>query len=192
MVVLGLHVLGLLLALRLGAWADRGPTPQPAPLLVWLQVQPAAAARHIAPRTAIPKPRAPLAITSPAIAPPIAPLTEAAAPAVVTVQPPTAEAPAPAAPRALDLTLPRGASAPWRGRNPALDDPRANTARTTLEDRIARALGGSDLITEFRLEDGSVRLRRGNACVVVRPNRAQALDPFNGSAQLRPRLLDRC
>ena len=44
----------------------------------------------------------------------------------------------------------------------------------------------------LRLEDGSVRLKRGNSCVVVRPNRASALDPFNASAQIRPRLLDRC
>jgi hypothetical protein len=61
-----------------------------------------------------------------------------------------------------------------------------------VESRISAALGGSDRITEYRLEDGSVRLRRGNSCVVVRPNRAGTLDPFNASAQQMPRLLDRC
>ena len=39
-----------------------------------------------------------------------------------------------------------------------LDDPRSNTPKPTLESRIAAALGGSDQITEYRLEDGSVRL----------------------------------
>ena len=41
-------------------------------------------------------------------------------------------------------------------------------------------------------EDGSVRMKRGKSCVVVRPNRASTLDPFNASTQFRPRLLDRC
>lgn len=101
--------------------------------------------------------------------------------------------PAPPASAPLNLTLPRGASAPWRvERNPALDDPRSNSPKPTLESRIAAALGGSDQITEYRLEDGSVRLKRGNSCVVVRPNRNATLDPFNGSARQQPRLLDRC
>ncbi|KPF94113.1 hypothetical protein IP87_19845 [beta proteobacterium AAP121] len=104
-------------------------------------------------------------------------------------------APAPVASTAappLNLALPRSASAPWRARNPALDDPRSNTPPQTLESRIAKALGGVDGIEEFRLEDGSVRFKRGNSCVIARPNRAGALDPFNASAQIRPRLLDSC
>ncbi len=119
------------------------------------------------------------------------------------ITPPTPAAPpedtagtASARPQPLNLALPgrsRGASAPAHDpRDPALDDPRSNSPKPTLESRIAAALGGNDQITEYRLEDGSVRLKRGNSCVVVRPNRASALDPFNGSAQIRPRLLDRC
>ena len=100
--------------------------------------------------------------------------------------------PAAVAPAPLNLALPRGASAPWRRANPALDDPRSNSPAPTLESRIAAALGGSDQITEYRLEDGSVRLKRGNSCVIVRPNRSSTLEPFNASAQQRPRLVDRC
>ena len=134
-------------------------------------------------------PAGPRAITLPAPAPEPAP--------VPAESPFSAPTPAPAAP--LNLALPgaaRGASAPWRDPkfegNPALDDTHSNNPTPTLESRIAAALGGSDQITEHRLEDGSVRLKRGSSCVVVRPNRASALDPFNASARARPRLLDRC
>jgi len=96
----------------------------------------------------------------------------------------------PAAP--LNLALPRGASAPWRGRNPALDDPRSNTPRATLETRLAEALGGTDQITEERLDDGRLRLRRGNSCVVVHPNRAERLDPWNASVLPKMRGVEKC
>jgi hypothetical protein len=92
----------------------------------------------------------------------------------------------------LNLALPRGASAPWRGQNPALEQARQRGGRPTLEDRIAQALGGSDQIVETRLADGSVRLQRGNQCVVARPSLAGELDPFNASTQMRPRLIRRC
>jgi len=92
----------------------------------------------------------------------------------------------------LDLSLPRAASAPWRQRNPALDDPRANTARRTLEGSIAAVLGGGDQITQEQLQDGSIRFRRGSQCVVAHPNRAQQLDSFNSSVLPKPRLMDKC
>ena len=204
-----LHALLLLGALRLKAWHDRGPpAPTQAPLIVWLQ---GASRPGVTPPQALPtqqatrpsvralpvlavSPASPQAITLPAPAPAPAP-----SPAVAEV-PSAAPSPASSAPLNLALPalrgLPQGASGPWGStggeRNPALDDPRSNRPRPTLESRIAAALGGNDQITEYRLEDGSVRLKRGNSCVVVRPNRASALDPFNASAQIRPRLLDRC
>ncbi|RVU46547.1 hypothetical protein [Rubrivivax rivuli] len=206
LLVLALHALLLAGAWRLQAWQDRGPAvPAQAPLIVWLPgaprpaspaakppEQPQAARAQRAPATLPRAPREPQAITLPASPAGPGPDTVAAPPvsAAPVMPTPTPPAAGPAPP--LNLALPRGASAPWRGRNPALDDPRSNTPPLTLESRIAKALGGVDGIQEFRLEDGSVRFKRGNSCVIARPNRASALDPFNASAQIRPRLLDRC
>ena len=205
--MVGLHALLLLGAWRLQAWQDRGPpAPSQASLMIWLAAAPRTGATPTQPPTA-PRPvrAATPALPLPAMAPvraqaitwPLAAPESAPAPGP-DESPGAAPAPAPATP--LNLALPgpaRGASAPWRDRsyqrNPALDDPRSNSPKPTLESRIAAALGGSDQITEYRLEDGSVRLRRGNSCVMVRPNRASTLDPFNASAQFRPRLIDsRC
>ena len=210
--MLGLHALLLVGALQLGVWRDREPARgELAPRVVWVSASlPTAPAT---PRRAVPPAPAPAqaqaqAVRTPTVpAMPAAPTTHAT-PAMSTPEPlaitaPAApapsentEAPPTARPPPLNLALPgrsQGASAPWHSqRNPALDDPRSNSPKPTLESRIAAALGGNDQITEYRLEDGSVRLKRGNSCVVVRPNRASALDPFNGSAQTRPRLLDRC
>ncbi len=116
--------------------------------------------------------------------------------AAASMAPPAGPSSAPPASAPLNLALPRDSLAARRGqggeRNPALEDPRSNSPRASLESRIAAALGGSDQITEFRMQDGSVRLQRGQACVVVRPSRDSSLDPFNAAAQQRPRLVDRC
>ncbi len=209
--MLVLHAVLLAGVWRLQAWQDRSPAPPAqAPLIVWLpgaprpaspaEQAPAAAAAQPAarwPSTPPRSPREPQAITLPATpadagadAGPASPPSEAPALPAPGAQssPPAAALPAPP----LNLALPRSASAPWRTRNPALDDPRSNTPPLTLESRIAKALGGVDGIQEFRMEDGSVRFKRGNSCVIARPNRASTLDPFNASAQVRPRLLDRC
>lgn len=198
--VLGLHAVALWGLLNLGVWRDRmTPVPASAPLTVrlmrWLpgapaakveerQPRPAAAARPTAPARA---PAAqPQAITLPPAPPP-----ELGAPEVLP-QPLAARAAASAASRPLDLRLPTGASAPWRARNPALDDPRTTSPRPTVESRIAAALGGSDNITEEPLTDGRIRMRRGTGCVVVYPNRAQTLDPFNASVFPKPRAVEKC
>lgn len=196
-VVLGLHGLGLLLALRLGAWADRSPAPPPAPVLVWLAPPPAVAdrptaapaaprpARQLRERETVRRPAEPQAITLPPAPAPTQAMD-------VTV-PAEAEAPPAAAPPApLNLALPRGASAPWRQRHPALDDARVLTPGATLEGRIAAALGGSDRITQERLDDGRIRFRRGSECVVAHPNRAERIDPFNASVSPKARPMEKC
>jgi hypothetical protein len=180
-----------------------GPAPaDEGPLMVWLPGAPRAPAASPTPATALapapalaqsprirPEPAvrhaAPQAISLPAPAQTTAPSPPAAASA-----PPT---PAPAGPTALNLSLPRR-SAP-QGPDTGWESPaelHRRPAPPTLESRIAAALGGSDQITEFRLQDGSVRLQRGNSCVIVRPSRDGLLDPFNAAAQARPRLVDRC
>jgi hypothetical protein len=124
--------------------------------------------------------------TAPATAPAAAP-TEPGQPAPA-ISPP---AQAPEASRPLVLTLPRGAPAPWR--NPALDDPRSNTQAATLESRLATVMASSEgPITQEHMPDGSVRFRRGKSCVVVRPSRSGALDPFNQSVSPKPRQVDSC
>jgi hypothetical protein len=195
--VLGLHLVAAGLLLRLGAWRDRGPSSaEQAPLVVTLVqlARPAAAPAAPVPVTRA-SPRVPRKLDpSPASALPQRP-PGPAAPQTITLP---AAAAAPAAPPGatttapLNLALPRAASAAWRSRNPALDDPRANSARRSLESSIAAALGGGDQITEEHLEDGSIRFRRGSQCVVARPNRAQQIDPFNSSVLPKPRLMEKC
>ncbi len=205
LLVLGLHGLLLLAALQLTVWRDRVPRQGAAPTLTvrLLPLPPAAAdaARSLPSRDRAARAQdAPLQVrTLPARVSQPQPITQPITPAIAQpiLQPtqpaaPLADTP-PAA--ALNLHLPRGASAPWRTRNPVLDDERANTnpaARQTLEARIAAALGGSDQITEERLDDGRIRLRRGNQCVVSHPNRAERLDPFNASVLPKLRGLEKC
>lgn len=97
---------------------------------------------------------------------------------------PPPEMPASQPPRPLDLTLPRGISQRPDARNPAVDDPLANTARLTPEERMARAFDQRE--TEERLGDGSVRLRRGADCVIVTPARTSQLFPTDPSAARVP------
>ena len=96
-----------------------------------------------------------------------------------------------APPGPLLLDLPRKASGPLAERHPGLDDPRANTARQTLESRIARAVG-SGSVTEEHLGDGRVRFRKGADCVELRPNAAGQLSPFNESVSPSNRLATNC
>jgi hypothetical protein len=98
------------------------------------------------------------------------------------------------APPPLNLNLPRSrpgtAAAPP---NPALQ-PGPGRA-SSIEARLQRLLGGQGAggpLTEERLADGSLRLRRGADCVVVRPNRGAVLDPFNQSVSPSPRTVDDC
>ena len=201
LLVLGLHGLLLLVALQLTVWRDRVPRQRAAPaltvgLLPLPSEAPAAARRSPSRDRAARAQAAPLQVrTLPARVSEPQPITQPITQPIVQPTQPTAPL-ADTPPRAaLDLRLPRGASAPWRARNPVLDDERANTnpaARQTIEARIAAALGGSDQITEERLDDGRIRLRRGRQCVVAHPNRAERLDPFNASVLPKLRGLEKC
>lgn len=126
--------------------------------------------------------RAPQAITlppEPAAAPASAPTT------AVPPEPPGAPAP-------LNLALPNAASAPGWRRHPGLDDPRANTARATLESRIAGATHGDERWLEERLDDDRMRFRRGSTCIEVHRTRDAQLDPFNQSVRPTPRMRRPC
>lgn len=189
-IVLALH--GALLAgvLRLGVWPERTSPHSRPPLtvqLVWQHlsratppaqptrseaepVRPARAARPVqearplissAPAAADP---ALQAITLPEAAP-----AESARPAATA-----ASAPAP-----LNLALPQGASAPWRQRSQALDDPRSNTPKLTMEEKLVMAMGGNGQWTEEVIDADHRRLRRGNMCVYMQRSAASRIDPFH-------------
>ena len=157
----------------------RTPPPAPPPLT--------------APRPTVPE--------LPSIAPPtftIEPAPPAAA--APPTSPPAATAPtAPTEPprTTLRLMLPPGyAASATAARNPALTDPRSNTPRLTLEDRIADATGGAGAWVEEQTSENRSQavgalgehrtvMRRGNTCVELFRSRITDTDPFNGNVAPR-------
>lgn len=192
--VLALHALGLAGLLQLGVWRDRTPAAAaPVPLTVRLiqalTVERPAPAPTLAAHRAAPPHRAPQssrnteAITLPAPAPAPDPIVPAPLPAAVT--PPTAASAA-----TLDLRLPGAASAPWRARSPALDDPRANSARASFEARLQGAMGGDGRWIEERIDADRVRFRRGDTCIDLKRSQAERLDPWNQTHSAKPWVTD--
>ena len=99
--------------------------------------------------------------------------------------------PASTPPSPLDLTLPRGFAARPAPRNPALDDPRANSARPDSPE--ARIAAGFDTrLIEDELGEGRRRLRRGANCVIVTPSRVGQLMPFDDAAARTPSMVSTC
>lgn len=161
---------------------------------------PAPARRPELPTPRLPVPPLPSLPSLPSLP---APVTEPAVttPAVTTpaLAAPAAE-PAPEAtpPRStLRLTLPPGyAASSAAARNPALSDPRSNTARPTLEDRIADATGGAGAWVEESMGENRSQsvgaqgdhrtvMRRGNTCVEIFRSRIADTDAFNGNVAPR-------
>lgn len=191
--VLSLHLLGVGLGLRLSAWADRSPPP---PRQAALEVR---LLRLTLPATpAPPATQAPAAAARQRTPPPLAQRRrpEDTLQAITLPAPATQEAPAvpsapasaaPAPPQPLNLALPRGASAPWRAaRNPAVDDPRSNLGKLTLEQKLADAMGGDGQWVEETIDADRRRLKRGNTCIYLQRPRAAQLDPFNPAYRALP------
>jgi hypothetical protein len=197
-------VVALHAALLAALWLHRprGLAPDPARrattvrlILPQLRLPPPAnAAMRPAPRPAAPPVIAPqpVALDTPA-APDIAPDVTPAAPAAIQSTAATAEPPR----TALRLTLPPGyAASSAAARNPALDDPRSNTPRLTLEDRIADATGGAGAWVEEKTSENNAQavgalgehrtvMRKGNICQEVFRSRISDTDPFNSSVAPR-------
>lgn len=200
-IVLLLHLVLLAGALQSAAWRLRLPTAvEPLPLqvrILWARAptaapppvqrtqatrEPRIAARGAAAAIpARPAAAAAQAITLPAPAEPDPVSLASPFPAPLALP----KTPALASSAPLDLRLPRGATAPWRARSPALDDPRSNSARAGFESRLANAMAGGDWVEE-RLDPDHVRFRRGDTCVTVERSRNDTLDPFNRSLFGRP------
>ena len=189
--VVGVHAL-LLLVLRsslLPRPRGEAPAAPSVPLVVRLiaalPATPAAQPAAAEPR--LPSPR----VRKPALAPPSAAVGQA-----ITLAPPALDAPSPAAsvPEPsikLDLTLPRraaAASAPRAMHDQMLNDPRSNSARATVESRIAAVAGSVDL-TEERMDASRMRVKQRGGCVEVHVSRNAQIDPFNQSVSPTPKVV---
>ncbi|MFG6432224.1 hypothetical protein [Roseateles sp. LYH14W] len=198
-VVVALHAAALL-----ALWLHRAPPLEQAAERRFTSV------RLIAPqRPRAQPPERSLPVAAPPTLPPIAlpPINspDLPPPDDRAVTPATANAPPPAPaepPRtALRLTLPPGYAASANAarnaaRDLALSDPRSNTPRLTLEDRIADATGGaSDWVEEKTSENNAQAvgalgehrtvMRKGNICQEVFRSRISDTDPFNSSVAPR-------
>jgi hypothetical protein len=190
-------VVGLHLALLAALWLH-----QPARLPD--RGQRVTTVRIVLPKPAVPPPPSPPRQLPPRAAAPAAQVitppaftteTAPAAPTTATAAPPEVAATEP--PRStLRLMLPPGyAASSAAARNPALSDPRSNTPRLTLEDRIADATGGAGAWVEEpkdnhslvvgALGDRRTVMRRGNTCVEVFRSRIADSDAFNNSVAPR-------
>lgn len=134
----------------------------------------------------------PAAAPSRAVSPAATTATTAAAepqPITLPAEPPQAMA----SPPPLDLRWRESERRASEGaRNPALTDPRANTARSSRAERMARTLGSDTRLIEEARADGTVRVRQGSACVDLKRTRASQLFPFDPSIQQSPRLAEAC
>jgi len=143
--------------------------------------------RLVQPRQPPPPPAPPAApaprLPAPELPVPAPPAFSTEAPTPVTVSPtptpPTVPATAEPPRTTLRLTLPPGYAASASARNAALNDPRSNTRRLTLEDRIANAAAVTADWVEERTSDGRLRRRRGDTCVEAEESRIATIDRFN-------------
>ena len=164
-----------LITLHLLPW--REPLAQPAP--AESEPMPMPADRPRSSRATITT-TAPEAIAQSASNPPTARAEASSPPDRAASQPP----------RELDLTLPRGYASGPGARNPAIDDTRSITSRTTPEQRMAAAL--DTRVVEEDLGDGRRRFRQGANCVIVKQSRIAQLMPFNEAAARTPSLVSVC
>jgi hypothetical protein len=195
------HAAVLMWLARLDLSPDRSPPPQQHPplvirLLSWMQPNDQKQPTPVA----APKPKANTAIApAPWRAPnvTVTPDSRAASAAENATEnatenapgaSPTPSPPAPTQPAvpALNLALPRAASAAWRQRPAPMDDARANTAKATFESKLQAAMGGHGQWAEERIDGDRVRFRRGDTCVDFSRSRAEQLDSFNQSFGPKP------
>lgn len=199
-VVVALHAAALL-----ALWLHRAPPMEQAAERRFTTVRLIAAQR---PRPATPE--RPRPVTAPLNLPPLVlpPVISADVPRPEGVPTAPALTPAPQAPAAeepprtaLRLTLPPGYAASTNAarnasRDLALSDPRSNTPRLTLEDRIADATGGASDWVEEKTSENNVQavgalgehrtvMRKGNICQEVFRSRISDTDPFNSSVAPR-------
>jgi hypothetical protein len=159
--------------------------------VLWLRPPAVDAARPVGradtatPRAAPRSDRARPATVAPSVAPPS--ITVSAAPE----RPPGAASAV--EPRPLDLTAPRALAAPAQRsmRNQALNDPRSNSVKPTVETRVAAVAGTPDM-EEERMDATRLRIRQFGRCIEVHVSRNAQIDPWNQSVQPTPKLVKPC
>ena len=167
----GLVLIGL-------AWQHLPHTPQPAAMQLVNVAEP-----RIAPPREVRLPAQGPPAWSPA--PMLVPTPEVAITATASVASVAATTPAQGAssPQRLNLALPaqmRAAPASPTAREQALNDPRANTIKPTVEYRIADATGTLP-ITVQSTTDGldSTMVRQGSKCTKINKARVATIDPMD-------------
>lgn len=194
--VASLHGL-LLLAVR-DALLPRQPdaaTTSAAPPLVVRMIVPVPVP---VPRAAPPDATRPVAQAAPPRRPPAEPRIEAVRAVgevgqAITTAPMVAEAsPAASAPdtQPLNLSVPRAIAVPAQPsmRDQMINDLRSNSARATVESRVA-AVAGTDVLVEERMDATRTRVRQRGQCVEVHESRAAQLDPWNQSHSPTPKIV---
>jgi len=121
-----------------------------------------------------------------------APAEEPAPPSPVAITVAPAASAASAAQPALRLDLPHRGLTTTAPRNPALDDPRANTAPAGMGERLAATLGSDPRRSEESRGEGRLRVREGASCVDVRVSRNTQIDPMEQSYRPTPKLVETC
>ncbi len=70
----------------------------------------------------------------------------------------------------------------------ALNDPRANTPRRTVETRVAD-VSGTTAMTEEPMNDTKTRFRQSGACIEVHVSRDAQTNPWNQNHSPTPKLV---
>lgn len=70
----------------------------------------------------------------------------------------------------------------------ALNDPRANSPRSTVESRVANVSGASAM-TEERMDDTKTRFRQNGACIEVHVSRDAQTSPWNQNHSPTPKIV---
>ncbi len=188
--VLGLHAL-VWLTWRMSQPSAPGTraTAEPPPLIVRLLAPPAETASPHKP-PAMPSAQARRPAASPAERPAFTaqPITMpstadvAASPTTGSATPPVQPA---SAPLRLDLTLRQAGNSASPEIAAALDDRRVRTPKLSWEQRTANRL--DPRVREEVLDDGRLRLRQGDDCVIVAASRHAQLNPINQGTGTSPR-----
>lgn len=116
-------------------------------------------------------------------------------PSRITAQLPVPPPPEPAAsnpdPLKLKLPLRQAIGAPISAAEMARLDPRSNTRRPDVGERIASALG-SPQQTEEAIAPGHTRIREGSSCLDVQDARVSQLFPFDAMGRGAPKMVSSC
>ena len=131
----------------------------------------------------------PLPINTANGTPTIAPSTTAVTAAQEPLPGPPGQAPA-----RLNLNLPARAASGAQSTpaQMAARDPRSNSHRPDMGERMALALGSDPSLREEIINPGHRRIRQGSTCIDINDTRNSQLNPFDENARMGPKLTSKC